>query len=342
MDGSGRLKKKLMVIILGLLVILAGLVAAAFIMKSHGIQKNKSNDMVKEELQQQKDTVTLEPTEASTPEPTETSTPEPTKAVTPEPTETSTPEPTEEPIPESIKAEQPEEPSKEEETVVIPDPPKEEIVQSTGRIVAIDPGHQLKGNSEHEPIGPGASQTKPKVSSGTYGRTTGVPEYELVLDVSLKLRDELAARGYQVVMIRETHEVDISNAQRAQMAADSGADVFIRVHANGSDNSSVAGALTMAPSEGNAFVPSDLARQCQQLSQVLIDEFCAVTGAQNRGVMITDSMSGLNWCSVPSSIIELGFMTNPDEDIKMQTEDYQNLMVQGMADGIDRYFAVNQ
>lgn len=340
MEGNRGLKKKLIIIVISLLVVLAGILAAVFVMGSRYIQQKESNEIVKEDLPEEgkeQEAAAREPEETATPEPEKVQTPEVTETATPEPTETPEPTATSEPAEtvESMEAEEP------EEMVFTPDPPSENIVPTGGKIIAIDPGHQLRGNSEHEPIGPGASQTKPKVSSGTHGRTTGVPEYQLVLDVSLKLKQELLARGYQVVMIRETHEVDISNSQRAQMAAEAGADAFIRVHANGSDDSSVAGALTMAPSQGNAFVPSSLAAQCQQLSQIMIDQFCAVTGARNRGVIITDTMSGLNWCSVPSTIIELGFMTNPDEDIKMETGEYQNLMVQGMADGIDQYFAVN-
>ncbi|MBS6194447.1 MAG: N-acetylmuramoyl-L-alanine amidase [Clostridiales bacterium] len=245
-------------------------------------------------------------------------TPEPTKAPTKEPTPTVTEAPEEEPellIPEEVES------------------------LGNGKLIAIDPGHQGKGNSEHEPIGPGASQTKPKVASGTSGRTTGVPEYQLNLDVSLKLRDELENRGYEVFMIRETNEVDISNAERAQMAADAQADILVRIHANGSENSSVSGALTMAPSVNNAFVGSDLVGQCQVLSKVVIEEFCAATGANNQGVYETDTMSGLNWCTIPATIVEMGYMTNPEEDTKMQTEEYQEQMVQGIANGIDKYFA---
>lgn len=213
-----------------------------------------------------------------------------------------------------------------------------EETNSNGKKVAIDPGHQGHGNSEQEPIGPGASQTKAKVASGTSGRTTGVPEYQLNLDVSLKLRDELTARGYEVYMIRETNDVDISNAERAQAAAESGADILVRIHANGSDNTSVAGALTMAPSTSNPYMGGDLVAECQKLSKEVIGAFCEATGANNQGVYQTDTMSGLNWCTIPATIVEMGYMTNPDEDRKMQTEEYQNSMVQGIANGIDQYF----
>lgn len=246
-----------------------------------------------------------------------------------------TPEPSLEPEP--TETEEAEELVQEEEAVPVLTPEEPEILE-TGWKVAIDPGHQAKGNSEQEPVGPGASEMKAKVASGTSGRTTGVAEYELNLAVGLKLKEELLNRGYEVYMIRETHDVDISNAQRAQLAAESGADILVRIHANGSENSSVAGALTMAPSSVNPYMGVELVEQCQKLSEIIIESFCETTGAKNQGVYQTDTMSGLNWCTIPATIVEMGYMTNPEEDTKMQTEEYQSMMVQGIANGIDRYF----
>lgn len=109
--------------------------------------------------------------------------------------------------------------------------------------IVIDPGHQSKGNYAKEPVGPGATDRKAKVSSGTQGKWTGVAEYKLNLEVSLQLRDALLAEGYNVIMIRETNEVDIANSERAAIANESNADVFIRIHANGSENQSAQGML---------------------------------------------------------------------------------------------------
>ena len=206
---------------------------------------------------------------------------------------------------------------------------------SKNKIIAIDAGHQRKGNSAKEPIGPGASQTKPKVASGTHGNASGLNEYELTLQVSLKLRDELQARGYQVYMIRETHDVNISNAERAQMAANQGADILVRIHANGSDNTSVAGALTMAPSNSNPYLTKSVISASQTLSRKIVDSFCAATGAKNQGVMSTDAMSGINWSTIPVSIVEMGYRA---EDLKMASASYQAKMVQGIANGIDAYY----
>jgi N-acetylmuramoyl-L-alanine amidase len=206
-----------------------------------------------------------------------------------------------------------------------------------GKLIAIDPGHQAKGNSEKEPIGPGASEMKAKVASGTQGTATGIPEYQLTLAVSLKLKQELINRGYKVYMIRETNDVNISNAERAQMADKSGADIFVRVHANSLNDSSVHGALTMCQTAKNPY-NGTLYSKSKSLSKAVVDGICNQTGFKNRGVQETDSMSGINWCNIPVTIVEMGFMSNADEDKKMAAEEYRDKIVKGIADGIDAYY----
>ncbi|MFR8537120.1 MAG: N-acetylmuramoyl-L-alanine amidase [Lacrimispora saccharolytica] len=205
------------------------------------------------------------------------------------------------------------------------------------QVIVIDPGHQGQGDSRKEPVGPGSSVMKARVTSGTTGCVSGLDEYELNLQVSLLLRTELESRGYTVYMTRETHDVNISNKERAEYASSVGGDILVRIHANGDDNSSVNGALCMAPSDSNAFV-SALAPESQRLSQCIIDSYCQATGLRNRGVMITDDMSGINWSTMPVTIVEMGFMSNAGDDSKMADSDFQKKMVDGIADGIDQYF----
>ena len=203
-------------------------------------------------------------------------------------------------------------------------------------LVVIDPGHQQYANTEQEPVGPGASETKIKVSGGTTGTATGVPEYELTLDIGLQLRDKLLERGYQVIMVRDTNEVDISNSERAEIANEADADVFIRLHANGSPDSGVTGAMTICQTPANPY-NGDVYEQSRALSENILDSYIYKTGINRQYVWETDTMSGINWSEVPTTILEMGFMSNTGEDRSMQDDDMQQKMVEGIADGIDEY-----
>ncbi len=114
-------------------------------------------------------------------------------------------------------------------------------------VVCIDPGHQKRSNMSAEPIGPGSDEGKPKVTGGTTGVKTRLPEHEVTLQISMNLKERLEEAGVKVVMTRTTNDVDVSNSERAAIANKAKADLFVRIHADGSPDQKKSGHLHAVP-----------------------------------------------------------------------------------------------
>ena len=200
-------------------------------------------------------------------------------------------------------------------------------------MIAIDPGHQARANGALEPIGPGSTRKKAKVSSGTSSVLTGIPESEVALAVGLKLQDALEARGIEIVMTRTTQDVDISNMARAELENKAGADLTVRLHANGSGDRSVHGLFTLYPASIKGWT-DDIAAASKRAAIIAQRELIAATGAQDRGLQERSDLTGFNWSDVPVILVEMGFMSNPTEDKQLRTPAYQDKIVQGLVQAI--------
>ena len=205
-------------------------------------------------------------------------------------------------------------------------------------VIVLDPGHSSVIPSGTEPLGPGSSTMKAKDAYGTSGVSTGVTEYQLTLTICNKLKTALEARGYTVIMTRYDNNTAISCKQRAEVANNNNADVFLRVHANGVSSSSKRGAMTICTTQSSPYVPQ-LYTRSKLLSQCVLDEYCSATGITKEYVWETDTMTGNNWSNVPTTLIELGYMTNPTEDKLMEDSAFQEKMVNGIVNGIEAYLA---
>ena len=203
-------------------------------------------------------------------------------------------------------------------------------------LICIDPGHQKKGDSNPESVAPGSSQTKARVSSGATGVGTKKPEYILNLEASTVLKHILEDKGYRVVMTREAHDVNISNAERARFANEKNADIVIRIHADSLANSSKTGALILVPAKDSKYT-SNIYEKSNRCAQVIQDQM-KKTGIKVNGIFERGDLTGFNWSQVPVVLVEMGFLSNYNEDQMMSNPDYQRKLMQSIADGVEEYF----
>ncbi|MBQ3435334.1 MAG: N-acetylmuramoyl-L-alanine amidase, partial [Selenomonadaceae bacterium] len=154
---------------------------------------------------------------------------------------------------------------------------------------------------------------------------------EVNLTVSLKLRDALENLGATVYMTRETADVDISNQERAKMMNDYGVDLVLRIHCDGADNRSKNG-VALYCSRSN-----DIAGESYRACEAILPALCEATGAKDNGITQNDHYTGQNWSTVPCLMVECGFASNPEEDVLLNTEDYQWKLAEGLTQGIIDY-----
>ena len=242
--------------------------------------------------------------------------------------------PPEEAIPEDAQPESPQEIAPVSEEISVP-----EAMPADAKCIVIDAGHQQTADYGTEPLGPGSTEMKTRVAAGTTGVTTKTPEYELNLAVSLLLEQELVSRGYEVVMTRTENDVSISNAERAAIANECQADAFIRVHANASESSAACGIMTICMTPQNPYNGA-LYEKSYALSDCILKQLGAALEKpeSQQTLWQTDTMTGINYSQVPVTIVEMGFMTNSDEDSVMATDEYRQKIASGIADGVDSYF----
>lgn len=201
-----------------------------------------------------------------------------------------------------------------------------------GRTVGIDPGHQRYGNYGRERIAPHSERTQYKVTAGTSGVSTKVPEYVQNLRIAFRLRAALEARGATVFMTREGHDVNLSNRQRALMCNRARCDVVLRLHCDAAGRGSTGIGVYWSP-----IGPA--AKASAQAAAWMLPSLKRALRPKGAWIRRTRGFAGLNWSEVPSLLIEMGFMSNPEEDRRLNDPAYQERLAAAMADGVQALLA---
>jgi N-acetylmuramoyl-L-alanine amidase len=203
---------------------------------------------------------------------------------------------------------------------------------SAKKVVVIDPGHGAGGNKEYEFQSPDSDIRKIKDGGGTQGVATGVPEYAVTLKVSEKLKTLLEQKNYTVIMTKTQDYENLGNVERAEIGNNNNADLVIRIHCDGLDNQNITGASMLVPAPiGYA---KGISSKSAEYGQTILDDLVANVGMKNRGVVQRNDLTGFNWSKVPVVLVEMGFMSNPQEDRLLNDDTYENQLAQGLCNGI--------
>ena len=228
------------------------------------------------------------------------------------------------------------------EGVLPEDEPEDETATKTDaeekiKKIVIDPGNQAVVNAQQIEIGPNVEETKQGASTGNVGTALGTKESELNLKYAKLLKTELESRGYEVILTRETDEINLSNKDRALLANESGATAFIRIQMNFSENDSLSGVMAVSMTSDNPY-NANLYGESHNLATRLLQGILEKTACVNQGIIETDQMMAINWSEIPVAVVKLGYLSNSNEESNLVNSDYQQEMVQGIADGIDYYY----
>lgn len=200
------------------------------------------------------------------------------------------------------------------------------------KTIVIDPGHGNHSNLEKEKQSPDNDIWKIKDGGGAQGVVTDIPEYDVNMKVAVKLKNFLEQNNFNVIMTKITNEESPGNIERAEIGNKNNAALEIRIHCDSSDNQSVSGASMLVPEKvGYAVDISDISTN---YGKIILDSLVNTCGMKNRGVVPRADMTGFNWSKVPVVLVEMGFMSNPNEDKLLSQDAYQEKLAQGLGNGI--------
>lgn len=213
---------------------------------------------------------------------------------------------------------------------------KQNEKREAAHIVYIDPSKQIMADSDKEPVGPGSEETKDRMSSPGIGVSTGNFEYDITLSLARKIKSLLETRGYIVILSRDSSSISMSNRERALLANTTSAEVYIKLQA-GTASPEVNGMMGFVITKNNPYNSDDYDKS-YELCSMLLDNASAAAGSGKRGIVYTDKLTVLNHCSMPAAVINIGFLSNQDDDKKLAEDAYLDKIAEGIADGCDEYF----
>lgn len=211
-----------------------------------------------------------------------------------------------------------------------------QVKSSTKKTIVLDPGHSSKSNLQKEKTSPDSSEMKIKDGGGASGIVSKTPEYEINMKVALKLKDLLEKEGYNVIMTKTKNEESLGNVDRAEIANKNKADLVIRLHCDSSEKENTRGASMLVP--GAVGYASSISKVSKKYGETILASVVKSAGMKSRGVIERKDLTGFNWSKVPVVLIEMGFLSNPQDDSLLNSDEYQYKIVKGIMEGTNTLF----
>ena len=202
--------------------------------------------------------------------------------------------------------------------------------------IVIDPGHSSTGTSGNEPVSPNSSTTKLKDGLGATGSYTNIPEHKTNMSVALLVKKELTSKGYNVILTKQDVAESKSNIERAEVGNKNNADLVVRIHADSAENSSISGASMHVPA--NNEYTSSFYKISKSYGTTILNTYVDEIGIKNRGVIERNDLTGFNWSKVPVVLIEMGFLSNKEDDNFVSNTANHPKIAKAISDGIDKCF----
>ena len=209
------------------------------------------------------------------------------------------------------------------------------IHASPPALVCIDPGHGTPPaiGKQTEPIGPGSHVLKIKDGGGAAG------EAAFNLEVARRTRTLLLRRGYRVAMTRTGPIFRYGsggNIARAAFCNRRHAALMLRIHADGSTNTSLHGFQTLYPALHKGWTDDIYARSLRAARLVQAATVRA-TGATNLGLVPRSDLTGFNWANVPAILVECGYLSNARERRLLRSSGYEWKIARGLTAGVSAF-----
>jgi N-acetylmuramoyl-L-alanine amidase len=196
-------------------------------------------------------------------------------------------------------------------------------------LICLDPGHGTPPaiGRQREAIGPGSRVTKIKDGGGAPG------EAEVVLAIAQRTRTLLLRRGYRVAMTRTGPTFSGGNIERAQFCNRRGAALMLRIHADGSADTSRRGVSTLYPARHRGWT-DDVYSRSLRAARAIQRSLVRASGARDLGLVQRSDLTGFNWADVPVVLAETGFLSNPQEQRLLHSATYQQRIARGFVAGV--------